>query len=231
MDGRPLRLAHHGDWRRAPENTVAAFIAALDVPGCDGVELDVRGALDGTPVVVHDATLERVQGRSGVVAELSESALGAAGVPSLQEVLAVLPRHAFVDVELKAGGARAVIEILTAARGPDLQRAAVSSFDPELLEGVARLAPGWPRWLNALDLNDGTIRTAVELDCRAIAVLWRSIDPGSVRRAWERGLDVVAWTVRRRPTYRRLARLGVAAICVEASALDGDRPMDEEDGR
>ena len=39
---RTLRLAHRGDWRRAPENTLAAFLAALAVPGCDGLEFDVR---------------------------------------------------------------------------------------------------------------------------------------------------------------------------------------------
>ena len=35
------------------------------------------------------------------------------------------------------------------------------------------------------------------------------------------GLEVVAYTVRRRSTYDRLARLGVIAICAEAAALDG----------
>jgi glycerophosphoryl diester phosphodiesterase len=43
----------------------------------------------------------------------------------------------------------------------------------------------------------------------------------AVARARSAGLDVAAWTVRRRPTLRRLERLGVAAICVEAAALDG----------
>jgi glycerophosphoryl diester phosphodiesterase len=42
-----------------------------------------------------------------------------------------------------------------------------------------------------------------------------------MRRAEAAGLEVATWTVRRRPTYRRLERLGVAAICVEAAALDG----------
>jgi hypothetical protein len=34
------------------------------------------------------------------------------------------------------------------------------------------------------------------------------------------GLDLAAWTVRRRPTFERLAKLGVVAICVEGAALD-----------
>jgi glycerophosphoryl diester phosphodiesterase len=35
------------------------------------------------------------------------------------------------------------------------------------------------------------------------------------------GLTLAAWTVRRRDTFRRLERLGVSAMCVEAAALDG----------
>ena len=62
---------------------------------------------------------------------------------------------------------------------------------------------------------------AVELGCRAVAVDWRSIDARSVAMARAAGLDVAAWTVRRRPTFDRLARLGVVAVCVEAAALDG----------
>jgi glycerophosphoryl diester phosphodiesterase len=54
---RPLRLAHRGDHRRASENTIEAFVAAMHLPGCDGVELDVRASADGAAVVLHDETL------------------------------------------------------------------------------------------------------------------------------------------------------------------------------
>ena len=30
------------------------------VPGCDGVEFDVRASTDGVPILLHDETLERV---------------------------------------------------------------------------------------------------------------------------------------------------------------------------
>ena len=66
-----LRLAHRGDWRRAPENTIAAFRAALAVPGCDGLEFDVRSARNGIPVVIHDETLDRVQRVPGRVATMT----------------------------------------------------------------------------------------------------------------------------------------------------------------
>ena len=216
-----LRLAHRGDWRDAPENTIAAFVAAIALPGCDGIEFDVRAAADGVPVVIHDETLARVQGVDARVDDLTAEALEGHGVPTLEAVLAAIPRRAFLDVELKGDPGRGAVDVLTAGRGPGLERAVVSSFEPDTLERVGRLAALWPRWLNAMDLSDEAIRTATELGCRGISVDWRAIDVRSFARARAADLDVGAWTVRSRPTYQRLERLGVNAICAEGPALAG----------
>jgi glycerophosphoryl diester phosphodiesterase len=52
-------------------------------------------------------------------------------------------------------------------------------------------------------------------------VEWPSIDAAAMTRARSAGLEVAAWTVRRRATAARLERLGVVALCVEGAALDG----------
>lgn len=49
-------LAHRGASRAQPENTVAAFRAAVEM-GADAVELDVRRTLDGVLVVHHNPDL------------------------------------------------------------------------------------------------------------------------------------------------------------------------------
>lgn len=216
-----MRLAHRGDWRGAPENTLGAFMAALAIPGCDGLELDVRRSADGVLVIHHDATLERVHGRPERVDALNADALGELGVLILADALLAFGRHAFLDIELKGDPGPDVVGVLAAGRGPGLTNAVVSSFEPAALERVAHLAPAWPRWLNSEHLDASAITTAVELGCRAIAAHWRAIDARSVAAARAAGLDVAAWTVRRRPTYDRLARLGLLAICVEAAALEG----------
>ena len=218
---RALRLAHRGDWRRAPENTLPAFLAALTIPGCDGLEFDVRAARDGVAVCYHDDTLTRVHGIDRRVDELTADELEAYGVPTLLSVLTALPRRAFLDVELKGDPGRGAFEALVAGRGPGLERAIVSSFERAALERIGGLAPLWPLWLNASDASPATITTALELDCRGIAVEWRSLDGAAMTRARAAGLAVTAWTVRRRPTLARLERLGVDAVCVEGSALDG----------
>jgi glycerophosphoryl diester phosphodiesterase len=216
-----LRLAHRGDWRHAPENSLAALQAALAVPGCDGVEFDVRLSGDGVPVLLHDETLQRVQGRPDRVDAVRARELEEIGVPSLADALHAVPHRATVNVDLKGLHDRTVVEVLASGRGPGLVNAVVSSFEPETLERVAGLAPAWPRWLNAWDLSAATIHRAAELECQAVSVDFHVIDHGSLAAARAAGLGVAAWTVRRRTTYGRLQRLGVIAACVEAAALDG----------
>jgi glycerophosphoryl diester phosphodiesterase len=195
--------------------------AALANPACDGLEFDVRGSREGTPVLLHDETLERVQGRPERPAELSLEELAGAGIPTLGEVLAIAGPRPFLDVELKGEPVPAVIPVLEAARGPELARTVISSFETETLEWLAGLRPGWPRWLNAMDLGPATVAAASRLGCRGVSVEWPSIDAAAMTRARSAGLEVAAWTVRRRATAARLERLGVVALCVEGAALDG----------
>jgi glycerophosphoryl diester phosphodiesterase len=218
---RTLRLAHRGDWRSGPENSLAAFRAALERPACDGLEFDVRLSSDGIPVVCHDETLERVQGRPDPVGSLSAERLASYGVPSLAEVLELAGRRPFLDVEVKVDAGPALVEVLAASRGPDLHNAVVSSFDPAALRSVGRRAPGWPRWLNTRALDEDVVARALELGCAGVAVEWHALDAAALSAARSAGLVVTAWTVRRHPTFDRLAGLGVTAICVEAAALDG----------
>jgi glycerophosphoryl diester phosphodiesterase len=219
---RTLRLAHRGDWRCAPENTLAAFEAALRIPGCDGIEFDVRTSRDGVAVCYHDDSLVRVHGLEVRVADLTAEELQAVGVPTLDTVLTTVPRRAFLDVELKGGGAtRATFETLVAGRGPGLERAVVSSFLDDALARIGDWAPSWTRWLNSHDASPHTIDRAVDLGCRGVSIDWRVLDEAAMQRARAAGLDVAAFTVRRRATARRLERLGVVAICAEAAALDG----------
>jgi glycerophosphoryl diester phosphodiesterase len=221
MAGRTLRLAHRGDWRVAPENSVEAMRAAMAIAACDGLEFDVRTSSDGIPVVIHDTTLERVQGRPEAVDTMTADALGGLDIPTLAAVLEAADRRAFLDVELKTVPGPEIVEILAAGRGPQLTGAVISSFDEAALVRIGRLAPSWPRWLNARTLEPAVLEQATDLGCIGISVWWEAVDQDAMDRAGAAGLEIAAYTVLDRETFDRLANLGLAAVCVEAAALDG----------
>ena len=217
---RPLLLAHRGHHRRAAENTLAAFEAAAAMPGCDGVELDVRLSADGEAIVLHDATLSRVHRRSGAARDLTAAQLASFGVPRLADVLATLPATFFVDVELKEPAIDAVAVALAAARSPQQGTIVVSSFDAAILESFAVVAPQWPRWLIADD-GQPAFSIARDMGCWGLALAVPAIEARIVAECHVVGLSLMAWTVRDRRMRSRLASLGVDAICAEGSALEG----------
>nr|MCR5746172.1 Gfo/Idh/MocA family oxidoreductase [Lachnospiraceae bacterium] len=51
---------HRGASFAHPENTIPAFIAAANIPGIKGIEMDVQRTKDGKIVVFHDETVDRV---------------------------------------------------------------------------------------------------------------------------------------------------------------------------
>jgi len=222
-----IRLAHRGDWRAAPENSLAAMQAALRIPACDGLEFDLRCSVDGVPVLLHDASLERVQGILLACSILTGAQLAEHGIPTLGDVLKTVGCDPFLDVELKERVQRA-INVLELERGridddgrPTLRSAVVSSFHAGILRWLADERPTWPRWLNGYDLESATIAEATGLGCAAISCDFRAIDAAGIARAHAAGLDVAAWTVRDAAEYDRLAGLGVIGVCAEAAALDG----------
>ena len=218
--GSPLLLAHRGDWRVAPENSLEALVAAARIPGCDGVEFDVRLSRDDVPVLLHDETLRRVQRHPGRVDGLDALALADLGVPTLAAVLGALPAAVFLDVELKGDAHReATAAVLRSDVATRRTRPSSPSFEPATLDAMRTLLPGWRRWLNAEDLAPATLSLAVGLGCGGVSVLWGGITSAGLRCAADAGLEVAAWTVRRSATVARLGRLGVVACCVEGGAL------------
>jgi glycerophosphoryl diester phosphodiesterase len=215
----PLLLAHRGDWSEAPENSLGAFVAAAERPGVDGVEFDVRAAADGTPVVIHDDDLVRVQATDRRVDELTPLQLEALGVPDLEAVLDALAEPRFLDVELKEDVGAQVVPLLARARGDPPRRAVVSSFLPEVIVAVLGVAPGWPCWLISERLDQRVILVAQEAGCQGIAVEWPALDPRTVRLVRDAGLQLATWTVSDPITLERIVRLGVDAVCVDPPAL------------
>ncbi|WP_408957052.1 glycerophosphodiester phosphodiesterase [Natrinema sp. 74] len=114
---RPAVIAHRGYAGVAPENTIAAVERAVARDETAMLEIDVRPAADGTPVVIHDERLEGTrEGRPltdarGLVRETpladirKAHVLGTAEtIPTLADLLAAVPETVGVNVELKSPG-------------------------------------------------------------------------------------------------------------------------------
>jgi glycerophosphoryl diester phosphodiesterase len=221
-----MRLAHRGDWRNAPENSLAAMEAATGLAHCDGLEFDVRSSFDNVAVLLHDATLARVQRVPLACSTLTADQLAEHGVATIAEVLKAVGCDPFLDVELKEP-VRSAIDALELERGrtaddgqAELRNAVVSSFDAPILAWLRALRPTWPRWLNTRELSADTVARATDLGCVAISAEFHVIDEASMALASKAGIGVAAWTVRSKADYKRLEALGVIAICAEGEALD-----------
>ena len=118
-----LVLAHRGYHAALPENTLAAFEAAIR-QGADGVETDVQVTREGTPILFHDRV---TQGRE--VAALTHpelTALAGYEVPTLVGALDAFP-DIFWNLEIKMPtDPEPILTVLRCYR--DRRKLLVSSF-------------------------------------------------------------------------------------------------------
>ncbi len=63
-----LVVAHRGDWRTAPENSLLSLEAAIAL-GVDVVEIDLNRSKDGVLFLLHDPTLDRTTTGHGAPAD------------------------------------------------------------------------------------------------------------------------------------------------------------------
>ncbi|HXF35894.1 MAG TPA: glycerophosphodiester phosphodiesterase [Actinomycetota bacterium] len=249
LDLLPPRIvvAHRGASATHPENTLAAFEAAIRA-GAPMVEFDVRLTADGVPVVLHDPDLARTTDGRGLVhevtaAELRRLSAGRPGghrepVPTLREVLELLSGRAGADIEIKhlpgepghEPGREAALEAALAEleavgfSGPLV----VTSFNPATIRRCRALAPDVPTGLlttASVDVDDALrLATADGHDLllpEVGAVL--AAGPAFVERVHAAGLRLGTWTVDDPGTIRSLFAWGVDAVATNdpAGALAG----------
>lgn len=213
------RIAHRGAKREFLENTVDAFRRAFD-RGAEAIELDVHATRDGVVVVHHDPVAggHEIAGASWADLQSLDAGQGAR-IPRLIDVLAIVPEHAMVYVELKGAGVEELVAgILTATP----VRSAVHSFDHEAIVRMRELAPALPRGVlferEVPDLAALVRRTGA----RDVWPQWRLIDERLVRDVHALGARVLAWTVNERRAAASLAAMGVDGLCGDDVRLFAD---------
>lgn len=217
---RPLIIGHRGAAADAPENTLAAFVLALE-HNADGIELDVQLCADGVPVIIHDDTVNRTCDGTGRVADLTLAELrmltiaGDHGISTLDELFAAFGRRTLYNVELKTsgiykGGLAAAVSGCIERHGVG-DRVLVSSFSPVAVWAARRHLP---RAIPVAHLREHRaarlfhVFVPAEVDHPAAQL----VDEAMMVWARRRGLRVNVWTVDDPAEARRLIDLGVHGI-------------------
>lgn len=240
QDKAPWIIAHRGYKARFPENTLAAFRAAVEA-GADMVELDVMFSRDRKLVVIHDPNLDRTTNGTGPVNEhtLHElKGLDAGGwfhprfagetLPALEEVLDLLGGRVLVNVEIKRNAyevhdppdavEKQILELVKARR---LQGSVlVSSFEERVLARIGATTEGVSLAFITQHPGDGK---NVEI-CRALRAFslhpdGKELEAGHVRNMHLAGFRVFPYSVDTAEEIRRALETGVDGVITNDPAL------------
>ncbi len=219
----PRWFAHRGGGALAPENTLAGIrLAALF--GFTAVEFDVMLSASGTPVLIHDETLERTTNGSGLVCDTPDASLFAlnAGkgqrIPRFSEAAALCRQYRLLaNVEIKpAGGherqtaeavSRLAAELWLGAENQVL----ISSFSPEALEIARDLAPLIPRGLLFEQVPTDWPDVARRFRAQTLHCAARHLRDDVLAEAGAQGMPVLCYTVNAAETAESIFARGVSA--------------------
>lgn len=197
----PRWVAHRGWSTRFPENSLAAFAAAI-AAGADEIELDVRLSADGVPVVIHDPDLDRVTDQRGPLKGRTWSELrrarvrGVDGEPvpglrlaRLEEVLDVFGPHVGMNVHVKAVGDGSLLDLVANSARRSPERHVYVAGDVDVLEAAIARVPDLPRCCLARQPEPRSLLDhAYRYGCAGVQFVARALDPALVDEARERGL-------------------------------------------
>lgn len=239
----PVITYHRGYSSRAPENTMAAFEAALE-DGSPRIELDVQMTADGVAVVTHDTSLRRCTGYSANIYDLTYAQVQQldAGrwfhrqftgsyIPTLEEVLALCKGKAELNIEIKPSTFTPTLEAETVRLihaydyGSDC---VVTSQSYETLCKVKELDPDITTGY-ILALGVGTYYDLPAADFFSVESTF--ITAGMVQQIHLRGKTISAWTINRQQDAEKLLQLGVDDLITDkpeiiAPLLARDKALD-----
>lgn len=230
---RPWIYGHRGVRDSVPENTISAFEQSLKL-GADGIEFDVQICRDGTLIVFHDSTLERMTAGddnrriSEVPAnDLCRIQLGqGAAIPKFSEVLSwANNRQLYLNIELKTNGddARTLVraverEISESANAALLSRLLISSFSADVITLANTRDWIWP--FAQLLGPDDPIRTnnGEFMNC-GVHVHFSLVNEVQLA-SWKHGYKFInVWTVNTQSAVMQLASAAVDGIITDYPEL------------
>lgn len=210
----PTLIAHRGlhvDW---PENSLAALMAAWNA-GVRWCECDVYLSADGQVVLLHDKTLDRTTDATGPVAERTgdqlrkvhlrkqDGTVTPCPLPSLEQVLAVMPAGCSLLIEIKPPDHEPLVrEVLRLAAG---RNCCVQSFSEANIQHAQRINPNIP--VAFLVDKPEALKAAMESNWPDLNISRKLLDPGTMEACRRRGKSLGVWTVNEPAEIQRILAL------------------------
>ncbi len=230
----PRIIAHRGGGVLAPENTLAALEVARNL-GFEGVEFDVKLSEDGTPILMHDDTLDRTTDGHGPVADYAYqeiAELDAGGWFGNEFIGEPVPAFAAATALCQQAGLWANVEIKPSPgrereTGEAVARMArllwsrtdlpplLSSFSAIALEAAAVEAPDLPRALLVAEAPVNWQAQMQRLQCVSLHASHRHLNAALVRAVRDAGYGILAYTVNDSELALDLLAWGVDALVTD----------------
>lgn len=205
--------AHRGASGIAPENTIAAFRAAAE-QGAKWVELDVALSADGELIVIHDDSVDRTSSGTGNLGALTAAEITALDggswfdarfaderIPTLDQAIAALGEFGLnINVEIKQHKHhRSIDQLVTAVHAAISKRPAhmqimISSFDPECLKAIHKLAPNLELAMLWGRVPDNWEEVLAAIPATTIHAHFKGLSIGLLEQTSAKGIKVRAWT-------------------------------------
>lgn len=211
-----LKIGHRGAKGHAPENTMASFLKAFALQA-DGIELDVHSTADSAVVVLHDATVDRTfPNATGSVNSFTLQQCQSLGMPSLAEVLTIIPPDKICNIEIKdAKATNAVISLLEdyiENHNREYASIIISSFDWTILKQIHDIQPQFLLGVLTEDSIEEAVRFATSIQAYSIHPYYKLLTSTRVSLIKENGFKIHTWTVNLSEDITFVKNLGVDAI-------------------
>lgn len=216
-----LKIGHRGAKGYEPENTLIAFEKAINL-GVDGIELDVHLSADNELIVIHDETVDRTTNGKGEVNQLSLKELKALKIeltqeiPTLNEVLDLVNKRCFINIELKGiGTAQPVIQLIShyiSKENWDYNNFIISSFDWKMLEETHSLDSKIKIGVLTEESIDKALAFAKKINAFAIHPDYELLSKENVILMQQNGFEVYPWTVNSENSIQKIKSFNVNGI-------------------
>ncbi len=223
--------AHRGSSLSAPENTMAALLAAVEEMA-DWAEIDVQETMDGVAVVCHDENLRRIAGVNRNIKDMTFQELlnvdagswfsgeyEGERIPSLEEVMEYAKGRLNLNIEIKYVGADSglpekVCRLVEAYEMEDqcIITCTSMAYLRQIKERNPQIRTGYiiPAAYGAYYRND---------DIDIISIRSGFVSKKLVRLAHQEGKSVHAWTVNDKAELERMRVLAVDNVITDDPLL------------